>query len=85
MLDVRPFEALSFWIRGEVGGEALQVRLADERWERIGDALTIGPVSNFLPSGRVEAEWQQAVIPRSAIPPRLDRSLLARSNSDSMR
>ncbi len=76
-LDVRRLTTLSFWVRGSDGGERVLLKLADERWERLGDALTLGELGRFLPSGRVETDWQQAVVPLSALPEDLAPANLA--------
>ena len=76
-LDARGISTLSFWVRGARGGEQLVVKVADREWERRGDAVAIGELRDFLPRGRVEPGWQQAVIPLSRLPARLDRSALA--------
>lgn len=76
-LDARRLSTLSFWVRGARGGERLQVKAADREWERLGDAVAIGDLGDFLVSGRVESGWQQAVIPLDRLPARLDRSALA--------
>lgn len=76
-LDARSLTTLSFWVRGAEGGERVLLKLADERWERIGDALPLGEVGDFLPAGRVETEWQQAVVPLSAFPEGIADSSLA--------
>lgn len=76
-LDARPFSSLGFWIRGGRGGARLRVKLADATWEERGDALPLGEVSDFLPSGTVLTTWQRARVPLSLIPPRVDPALLA--------
>ena len=76
-LDARGLSTLSFWVRGARGGERLRVKVADSEWERLGDALAIGELGDFLLSGRVESGWQQAVVPLDRLPARLDRSALA--------
>lgn len=76
-LDVRRFSTLSFWIRGETGGERVLLKLADAEWEEREDALAVGEVADFLPSGRVEPTWQRAAVPLDRLPGRLDPSSLA--------
>lgn len=76
-LDVRSLSHLSFWIRGERGGERLRLKLADAAWERRGDALPLGDVSEFLPEGTVRTRWQRARVPLSGIPARVDPASLA--------
>jgi hypothetical protein len=76
-LDARGFSTVSFWVRGRAGGERVLLKVADEEWERREDALPIGDLSEFLPSGRLETEWQQAVVPMDRVPHRIRRDLLA--------
>ncbi len=63
-LDVRDYAYLSFWVRGERGGEQLTVKLADGSWVARDDALAVGPLSRFLPKG-VTPEWQEVLVPLS--------------------
>jgi hypothetical protein len=76
-LDASPFGVLSFWVRGEAGGEELLLKIADVEWELKEDALAIGRLGDFVPAGRIETEWQRAVIPLLRLPPPLVRSALA--------
>lgn len=76
-LDARGFSTLSFWIRGRAGGEPLLLKAADAVWEQREDALPVGDVAAFLPTGRVDTTWQQAVIPLERLPVRLRREALA--------
>jgi hypothetical protein len=76
-LDARGFSVLSFWIRGRAGGERVLLKVADADWERREDALPVGEVSAFLSSGRVETEWQRAVVRLDSLPARLRHDLLA--------
>ncbi len=76
-LDARPFATLSLWVRGQRGGERLLLKLADAEWESRGEALALGELSEFLPAGRVETEWQQAVVHLDRLPANLDVSALA--------
>jgi hypothetical protein len=76
-LDARAFSTMSFWIRGRVGGERVLLKVADEEWEKREDAIPIGEVSAFLPSGRVDTTWQQAVVPMDRLPSRVRQDLLA--------
>lgn len=60
--DARPFEYLSFWIKGAKGGEDFTVKLADQDWIEQEDSLPIGSVADFLPGG-VTTEWQEVLVP----------------------
>ncbi|MDH3297983.1 MAG: hypothetical protein OEM96_06880 [Gemmatimonadota bacterium] len=76
-LDARPFATLSLWVRGERGGERVLLKLADAAWETRGEAIPLGELGEFLPTGRVEPEWQQAVVRLDRLPTHLDPSTLA--------
>jgi hypothetical protein len=75
--DSRAFSTVSFWIRGHSGGERLQLKAADAEWEMKEDALPVGDVAEFLPAGRVDTVWQQAVVPVDRFPSRIERARLA--------
>lgn len=61
-LDVRKFPFLSFWVRGEEGGEDFLVQMADAAWVDREDSLPAGAVSEYL-GGPVTTEWQEVIIP----------------------
>lgn len=60
--DARPYGYLSFWIRGERGGEEVLVKLADKHWIEKEDAVAVGRVSDFLRRG-ISTEWQEVLVP----------------------
>lgn len=60
--DSRGYKYLSFWVRGEKGGERFTVKLADEKWVLQEDALPVGDVNEFLRRG-VTTQWQEVRIP----------------------
>jgi len=76
-LDATPVWSVSMWVRSGTGGEAILLKAADARWERIGDALPVGDVSVFTAEGRLTGRWQRAVVPLAAFPPRVSRDSLA--------
>lgn len=76
-LDGRPFTALSFWIRGHRGNEQLLLKLADAEWELKQDAVPIGIVADFVPAGRLDRDWQQAVVSLDSLPVGIRRETLA--------
>ena len=76
-LDAGPLTTMSFWIRGREGGESTLLKVADAEWEQREDALPIGDMSQFLPTGRLDTLWQQAVLPLTRLPPRIRRTALA--------
>ena len=61
-LDARPYAYLSFWIRGQVGGERFQVKMSDRAWHEKEDSLELGEIRGFLPDG-VSRQWQEVLIP----------------------
>lgn len=61
--DAREYDYLSFWIKGQKGGERFFVKLADAEWIPQEDALPIGSVTEFLASGQITTEWQEVLIP----------------------
>ena len=65
-LDTSGWQSLSFRIRGQVGGETLLIKLADEEWLLKEDSIAIGSVQEFLPGG-ISKAWQEVVIPWSKI------------------
>ena len=74
-LDVTGSTALSFRVRGEVGGERFHVNLADRVFQVAEASMSLGDIELFLPSG-VTTEWQTVVIPLSAFGEALDLSQL---------
>lgn len=65
-LDVSGYNVLTFWVRGDKGGETFEAGLADQTWEMKQDSLKSGPVEFYLPAGTVTTEWQEAVVPLAA-------------------
>jgi len=64
--DPRPFGYLSFWVKGQVGGEQFTVKLADGKWIEKDDSLPVGDIRRFLPKG-VTNQWQEVLIPLAAL------------------
>lgn len=67
-VDATTFSFLSFWVKGENGGESFRVRMADQRYIDLEDSLLVGPVTDFLSSGTITTEWQQVLIPLASAP-----------------
>jgi len=61
-LNTDEFNFLSFWVKGEQGGESFLIKLSDRHWVEKEDALTIGSVSEFLPGG-VTKQWREVLVP----------------------
>lgn len=64
-LDGSRYGAITFWVRGEKGGEEFVVGLVDRYWDEAGDSARSRDIGAYLPAGRVTTEWQKAAIPFS--------------------
>lgn len=62
-LDGSARKAITFWVRGEQGGESFMVGLADRHWDKIGDSVKSEAIGKYLPAGKVTTQWQKAVVP----------------------
>jgi hypothetical protein len=60
--DLRKYATLTFWIRGERGGENFEIGLNDLIASRREDAIMGGSIYRYLPNGLTK-EWQQVKIP----------------------
>jgi len=66
--DVTKYNALSFWIKGDKGGERFDVGMADKNMQDLEiDAVYAGPIMSFLPKGGVTTKWQEAKVPLAKI------------------
>jgi hypothetical protein len=65
-LDTRNYAFLSFWVRGQEGGERFTVKMADEHWIGLEDSVPLGPVTKYLPDG-VTTNWQEVRVPLAEI------------------
>lgn len=66
-IDVSGFNTLSFWVKGETGGEQFDIGLADQKMQELEiDAVYVGSVNHFLPKG-VTPEWQEVKVPLTKI------------------
>jgi hypothetical protein len=61
-LDASPYRYLSFWIKGQKGGEDFELELTDESKTEDDAVRPKRPLRLFLPKG-VTTEWQEVVIP----------------------
>lgn len=66
-LDARSYRFLSFWIKGQKGGEDFEMHLADDRSEDREDTIARRPVRAYLARG-VTTEWQEVLIPLAEFP-----------------
>ena len=66
-VDVSKHNALTFWVKGEQGGERFDIGFADDRMQDLQiDAVYAGPISAFLPDG-VTTEWQLVKVPLAGL------------------
>ncbi len=71
-IDVSRHNALTFWVKGEQGGERFDIGFADEKMQELEiDAVYVGPIMAFLPKG-VTTEWQLVKIPMHSLRSDLD-------------
>ncbi|MFH1848168.1 MAG: hypothetical protein ABH825_03000 [Candidatus Omnitrophota bacterium] len=56
------FKVISFYVKGEKGGENFKVGLADKHWEGIGDTVKSESIGAYLEAGEVTTDWQKAAI-----------------------
>lgn len=63
--DATRFSYLSFWVRGERGGERFAVKLADRTWAMKEDSVSVGDANVLLPGG-VTTDWQRVTVPLGA-------------------
>jgi hypothetical protein len=74
--DASAYRYLSFWIKGERGGEDFELTLADAARAENSESLTPLRLTSYLPGG-VTRNWQEVLIPLTNYPT-LDLSHLAR-------
>ena len=66
-IDVSKHNALTFWVKGEKGGERFDIGFADDKMQDFEiDAVYAGPITAFLPEG-VTTEWQQVKVPLASL------------------
>ena len=63
-IDVSRYNTLSFWVRGEKGGENFDIGLSDSRMQSLEmDAFFLGSVTSFIPGGFITKEWREVKVP----------------------
>jgi len=62
--DLSKYKSVSFFIKGEKGGETFELGMGDRNWITIGDSLKAGRIEKYLPKG-ITTGWQEVVIPLS--------------------
>ena len=60
--DLSWYDKLTFMVKGEKGGEAFEIGMADRNWLTIGDSVKAGPIEKYLPGG-VTTVWQEVTVP----------------------
>ena len=63
VLDASPYNYLTFWVKGEKGGEDFGISLSDTSTRE--DAAPKAQLHDYLPNGAT-TEWQEVAIPLSA-------------------
>lgn len=61
-LDATKYHFLSFWIKGQRGGEDFDIAFLDDTWQKSPEASPGRPLRAYLPKGAT-TEWQEALIP----------------------
>jgi hypothetical protein len=61
--DASAYTHLTFWVRGETGGERFQVGMADKQFGMVEDSVKARAIESYLPSKKITTEWQKAMIP----------------------
>ena len=75
-IDVSRHNALTFWVKGEHGGERFDIGMADHEMQDLEiDAVYAGSILAFLPQG-VTTQWQQVKIPLQGLRTDLDLTRL---------
>jgi carbohydrate binding protein with CBM30 domain len=62
-LNAVKYNHLSFWVRGEVGGEKIQTALVDKQGQENGKWNDSGSIEAYTERGRIDTEWQKVKIP----------------------
>ncbi|MBI3322447.1 MAG: hypothetical protein HYZ94_02060 [Candidatus Omnitrophica bacterium] len=71
-IDVSRHNALSFWVKGEKGGERFDIGMADNHMQELEiDAVYVGSIVSFIPEG-VTNDWQEVKIPLQSLRTELD-------------
>lgn len=65
--DASPYTKLTFWVKGEKGGENFKIGMADRHWEEVGDSVKSEEIGVYLtPKNQITTDWQKASIPLEA-------------------
>lgn len=66
--DATSFTKLTFFVKGQNGGEHFVAMMADKKWHKVGDSPKSKDIGEYLESGKVTQKWQKAEIPFSVFP-----------------
>ncbi|MDX1430342.1 MAG: hypothetical protein R3282_08645, partial [Rhodothermales bacterium] len=72
-LDIRPFDRLEFYVHQDSSDARFLLKMADAKWEALGDAVVLGELSDFVDGSTLGNEWLRVAVPLDEIPARLDR------------
>jgi hypothetical protein len=64
LADVSPYKMITFFIRGQKGGESFEIGMNDTVSNKREDAVYVGAINRYLPKG-VTRDWQLVKIPLS--------------------
>ncbi len=67
-IDLTQYDYLSFWIKGENGGEGFKIQLEDSI-NTGGEQYAFLHINNYLEGGEITTEWQKVVIPIQSFDP----------------
>jgi len=63
VFDGTQYSKITFWVKGEKGGETFRIGIADMHWDKLQDSVKSGDVTDYLVSGQVSTDWQKVEIP----------------------
>ena len=61
--DATGYDYLSFYSRGGKSSSGIVLRLADQKWEKKGDAVTLGSLEEFTKGPYRQHDWNRVVVP----------------------
>ncbi len=65
-LDARAYSYITFMIKGDSGGESIEIGVSDRSWIAREDSRRMGHVRDFLADG-VTTDWQKVIIPLAGV------------------
>lgn len=61
--DASAYQYITFWVKGDKGGENFKVGVADATWDQREDSMKSEEIGVYLEAKKITTEWQQARIP----------------------